>query len=69
MSTIFTDIINKKINAEIIYENETVLCFKDINAVAPIHLLIIPKQEIPTVNDLKSKLRPFLGTNRAAVKT
>ena len=53
-STIFNDIINKKIPAEIIYESENILAFKDIAPVAPIHYLIIPKKEIKSVS-LSSK--------------
>tara|TARA_Y100000994_G_scaffold185518_1_gene154310 strand:+ start:1304 stop:1645 length:342 start_codon:yes stop_codon:yes gene_type:complete len=61
MSTIFNKIINKKINADIIYENEQVLCFKDIAAQAPIHLLIIPKKEIPTINDIEESDKELIG--------
>ena len=61
MSTIFKKIINKEINADIIYEDENTLCFKDINAVAPIHLLIIPKIEIPTINDIKNDDKTIIG--------
>lgn len=51
--TIFAKIIRKEIPADIVFENETVLAFKDINPQAPIHVLIIPKDtEIPTVRDL-----------------
>ena len=42
-STIFDKIINKEIIADIVYEDKEVLAFKDINPVAPIHILIIPK--------------------------
>lgn len=52
MSTIFTKIINKEIPANIVYENDNVLAFKDINPQAPVHILIIPKIEIPKVTDL-----------------
>ena len=52
MSTIFDKIINKEIPAEIIYETDNVLAFKDINPIAPIHILIIPKYNIPTTNDI-----------------
>ena len=52
MGTIFDKIINKEIPAEIVYETDRVLAFKDINPVAPIHLLIIPKYNIQTVNDV-----------------
>ncbi len=50
--TIFTKIIKKEIPAEIVFESDTVLAFKDIKPQAPVHVLIIPKVEIPTVADL-----------------
>ena len=50
MSTIFSKIINKEIEANIIYEDESVLAFEDVNPQAPIHILIIPKKEIKTAN-------------------
>ena len=52
MTTIFSKIINRDIEAKIIYEDNDVLAFEDIQPHAPIHILIIPKIEIPTVNDL-----------------
>ena len=55
MSTIFSKIINKEIPANIVFESETILAFKDINPQAPVHILIIPKVEIPKVTDLKGK--------------
>ncbi len=55
MSTIFSKIINKEIPADIVYESDNVLAFKDINPQAPVHILIIPKIEIPKVTDLNSK--------------
>lgn len=51
-STIFSKIINKEIPADIIYESDSVLAFKDIRPQAPVHVLIIPKTEIPKVSDL-----------------
>ncbi len=61
MSTIFKDIIDKKIEADIIFEDDDILCFKDVNPVAPIHLLIIPKKEIKTVNDIKDSDARLMG--------
>ncbi len=53
--TIFAKIIRKEITADIVFENDKVLAFKDINPQAPVHVLIIPKDtEIPTVMDLNS---------------
>ena len=61
MSTIFTKIINKQIPADIVYEDENYLAFKDINPQAPIHILIIPKIEIATVNDMKEEESYLFG--------
>ena len=44
-NNIFAKILRKEANAEVIYENEHVLCFKDIFPKAKIHILIIPKNE------------------------
>ncbi len=52
MSTIFSKIINREIKAEIVYEDDDVLAFNDVNPQAPVHVLIIPKREIATINDL-----------------
>ena len=49
MACLFCNIVNKKIPADIVYESETVLAFKDISPQAPIHVLIIPKQHIDNV--------------------
>lgn len=53
--TIFSKIINKEIPANIVYENEKVLAFKDINPQAPVHILIIPKEFFATINDVDGK--------------
>ena len=55
MSTIFSKIINKEIPADIVFESDNILAFKDINPQAPVHILIIPKTEIPKVTDLNGK--------------
>ena len=55
MSTIFSKIIKKEIPADIVFESDTVLAFKDINPQAPVHILIIPKIEIPKVSDIKGE--------------
>jgi histidine triad (HIT) family protein len=50
--TIFSKIIRKEIPADIVYESENVLAFKDIKPQAPVHILIIPKKEIPKVTEI-----------------
>lgn len=52
MSTIFKKIIDREIKSEIVYEDHNVICINDINPQAPIHLLIIPKKIIETINDI-----------------
>ncbi len=59
--TIFSKIIRKEIPAEIVYEDDEILAFKDIAPQAPIHVLIIPKKEIPTVNDITDEDAPLVG--------
>jgi len=61
MSTIFTKIINKEIPADILFENDNVLAFRDINPQAPIHFLVIPKKEINTLNDIKDADKGLVG--------
>ncbi len=52
MSTIFEQIIQGEINADIVYEDKDVVAFRDINPKAPLHILIVPRKTIPTVNDI-----------------
>tara|TARA_Y100001970_G_C14184733_1_gene831917 strand:+ start:1027 stop:1371 length:345 start_codon:yes stop_codon:yes gene_type:complete len=59
--TIFDKIIAKKVPSDIIYEDDNYLAFKDINPQAPIHILIIPKKRIPTINDLNDSDRDIIG--------
>lgn len=61
MSTIFTKIIQKEIPAKIVYEDDDVLAFEDIQPQAPVHILIIPKKEIPTLNDLQAEDAALMG--------
>ena len=52
MTTIFSKIITGDIPADIVYQDDLVTAFRDINPQAPTHILIVPNKEIPTVNDL-----------------
>ncbi|MCI7223944.1 HIT domain-containing protein, partial [Fusobacterium sp.] len=61
MATIFTKIINKEIPANIVYEDEDVIAFKDIAPVAPVHILVVPKKEIATINDIKEDDAYLIG--------
>lgn len=55
MSSIFTKIIERELPAEILFENEHVIVIKDIHPVAPVHALIIVKQEIASIQMLKKE--------------
>lgn len=59
--TIFTKIINKEIPADIVYEDEHCLAFKDINPQAPTHLLLIPKTPIEKLSDANDEQQLLLG--------
>ena len=59
--TIFEKIIDKEIPSDIIYEDDLLIAIKDINPVAPVHLLIIPKKVIPTLNDLSEEDSIIVG--------
>ncbi len=61
MSTIFSRIIAREIPADIVYEDELVLAFRDIAPQAPVHILIIPNKEIATVNDVSAEDEQALG--------
>lgn len=58
---LFLNIINRKIPAEIVYESDEILAFRDINPQAPVHILVIPKTQIPTMDDLKPLHSELLG--------
>ena len=59
--TIFSKIINHELPADIVYEDDDVLAFRDISPQAPVHVLVIPKIEIATVNDIKPEQAVLIG--------
>jgi histidine triad (HIT) family protein len=61
MPSLFTKIIDKQIPAQIAYEDDKYIAIHDIQPQAPVHLLIIPKKEIPTLNDLKAEDSELVG--------
>ena len=61
MATIFQRIIDREIPADIVYEDDQSLAFRDINPRAPVHVLIIPKIEIPTADDITPEHEPLIG--------
>jgi histidine triad (HIT) family protein len=61
MKTLFEKIIAREIPAQIVYEDDLVLAFRDINPQAPTHALIVPKQAIPRVAEAKNEDQQLLG--------
>ncbi len=59
--SIFTKIINREIPSDIIYEDNKIIVIKDIHPQAKTHLLVIPKKEIETINDLMDEDRELLA--------
>ena len=58
---LFCKIAEKKIPSSIVYEDEDLLAFKDINPAAPVHLLVIPKKHFSTLSDCSANEAPLLG--------
>lgn len=60
--TIFRKIIAKQIPADIVYEDDQCLAFRDIRPQAPVHVLLIPKREIESVNQITAGDAELLGS-------
>lgn len=67
--TIFGKIIRKEIPADIVYEDDFALAFKDINPQAPTHILVIPKKPIPRLDEATAEDQALLGHLLLTVKT
>ncbi len=61
MDCLFCKIIKKEIPAKIVYEDDNVLAFEDINPQAPVHILVIPKKHIATSLDIKNEDNELIG--------
>ena len=59
--SLFTKIINREIPADIVYEDDLCLAFRDINPQAPVHILIVPKVEIQKLSDADERDKDLLG--------
>lgn len=58
---IFCQIIKKAVPGDIVYEDDRFLAFKDIHPKAPIHLLVVPREHISSINDLQEKDEGLMG--------
>ncbi len=59
--TIFSKIVRKEVPADIVYQDDQVTAFRDINPLAPTHILIVPNNLIPTADDVTPEDEPLLG--------
>jgi len=66
--TIFKRIIDREIPAKIVYEDEHCLAFEDIHPVAPVHILVIPKREMESVDDVTESDAPLVGHLFVAIR-
>lgn len=66
--TIFSKIIRREIPADIVYEDDLALAFKDINPQAPVHILVIPKKPLPKLADAESNDHALMGHLLLTVK-
>lgn len=66
---LFCKILGGDIPADIVFESETALAFRDINPKAPTHVIIIPRQHIPTINDISEDDHAIVGSLYSAART
>ncbi len=67
--TIFQRIVDREIPAEIVYEDDRCMAFRDIHPEAPVHLVVIPKKAIPTVDDIAEADEALVGHLFVAMRT
>ena len=68
MGCLFCNILEKKVPATVVYENDHVLAFRDIRPVAPTHVLVIPKKHIAAIHDLQAEHVETMGQLMVAAR-
>ena len=58
---IFAKIVRKEVPAEVVYEDDCSLAFRDVNPKAPVHILIVPKEDIARISEANPEDEPLLG--------
>jgi histidine triad (HIT) family protein len=61
MTTIFGKILEGEIPCDLVYEDELCIAFRDINPTAPMHILVIPRDEIAQLNRMTAEQEPLIG--------
>ena len=59
--TLFSKIIDRELPADIVYEDDAIIAFRDINPQAPVHVLVVPKTPIAPVNDIQPEQAELIG--------
>lgn len=67
-STVFKKIIDRQVPADIVYEDDLCMAFKDIKPQAPIHVIVIPKREIPMVDGITAEDETIVGHLFVAIR-
>ncbi|MCL2436815.1 MAG: histidine triad nucleotide-binding protein [Clostridiales bacterium] len=65
---IFCKIVNKEIPANIVYEDDQILCFHDVSPQAPVHVLLIPKKRIVSMDDVQEEDKELMGHMMVKIK-
>lgn len=60
MDCVFCKIINKEIPSKIVFENDSVIAFEDLNPIAPVHILVVPKKHMTDIMDVKEENSHYL---------
>ena len=68
MDCLFCKIVAGEIPADIVYESDTALAFRDINPQAPVHVLVIPRKHIATINDIAEDEQALVGSLYTAAR-
>jgi len=68
MDCIFCQIASGKIPSDIVYQDKEIVAFRDINPKAPVHILIIPKKHIPSLDQLSPAELPLMGRMAAVAR-
>ncbi len=68
MDCLFCKILSGEIPADIVYESDTAVAFRDINSMAPTHVLIIPRKHISTINDIEKDDELIIGSLYSAAR-
>lgn len=61
MECIFCKIVRGEIPTDLVFENENLVAFKDINPVAPVHILVVPRKHIVSTNEMETYDQPLIG--------